>query len=99
MAERKPAQSQEQLNTEGVRVTKWHFRPGTETGWHRHEFDYLVIPVIGGILTVEDTEGSRCYPIETGLSYARKAGVAHNIANESDNDVIFVEVELLDLPH
>ena len=47
----------------------------------------------GGTLTVEDADGSRAYPIETGESYARLAGVEHNIRNDTDAEIAFVELE------
>jgi hypothetical protein len=25
-----------------VKVTRWDFAPGAETGWHRHGMDYVV---------------------------------------------------------
>ena len=53
-----------QLDDDEMRVTLWRFAPGTETGWHVHGLRYLVVPVIGGPLTVEDGKGSRTYPIE-----------------------------------
>ena len=33
---REPATATVQLDTEHVRVTRWDFNPGAETGWHRH---------------------------------------------------------------
>jgi quercetin dioxygenase-like cupin family protein len=33
---REPATGTVQLDTEHVRVTRWDFKPGAETGWHRH---------------------------------------------------------------
>ena len=36
------------IDNERVRVTEWRFRPGEATGWHRHEFDYVVVPVTTG---------------------------------------------------
>ena len=39
------------IDNERVRVTEWRFRPGEATGWHRHEFDYVVVPVTTGQLT------------------------------------------------
>ena len=77
-----------------LRVTLWRFPPGSQTGWHRHDLPYLVVPVVGGSLTVEDRSGSRAYPIETGKSYSRSSGVEHNIANDSQSEIAFVEVEL-----
>lgn len=83
-----------QHEDERVRVTSWRFPPGTQTGWHRHELDYVVVPVKGGTLTVADASGSKAYAIETGVSYARVRGVEHNIVNETGAEIAFVEVEL-----
>ena len=33
-----------------TRVTEWSFVPGAETGWHRHEYDYVVVPMLDGQL-------------------------------------------------
>lgn len=88
------ALSEIQHEDDRVRVTRWRFPPGTETGWHVHPLDYVVVPVAGGTLTVEDADGSRAYPIETGESYARLAGVEHNIRNDTDAEIAFVELEL-----
>lgn len=79
-----------------TRVTLWRFPPGTETGWHVHELDYVVVPVKGGTLTVEDRDGRRAYPITSAASYARPKGVEHNIINDTDAEIAFVEIELKD---
>lgn len=92
---RKRAESDIQLEDESLRVTHWRLAPGTETGWHVHGYPYVVVPVRGGVLTVEDTEGSRDYEIVTASSYSRPKGVKHNIANDTGNEISFVEVELL----
>jgi quercetin dioxygenase-like cupin family protein len=34
-----------------VRVTEYRFAPGAETGWHRHQHDYVVVPLLDGQLT------------------------------------------------
>ena len=31
------------IDNERVRVTEWRFAPGAATGWHRHEYDYVVV--------------------------------------------------------
>lgn len=90
---RAPAYSEVQRDDDGLRVTLWRFPPGTETGWHRHEAPYMVVPVKGGALTVEDSAGSRSYPMESGKSYSRPAGVEHNIANDTGAEISFVEIE------
>lgn len=90
---RAAACSEVQRDDDALRVTLWRFPPGTETGWHRHEVPYMVVPVKGGALTVEDGAESRSYPIEPGKSYARPAGIEHNIANDTGAEISFVEIE------
>lgn len=89
-----PAVAELQHENRDVRVTLWRFAPGTETGWHVHEFDYVVVPVQGGSLTVETTAGRAAYPIHTAQSYARPKGTEHNIVNETASEIAFVEIEL-----
>lgn len=96
MTARTPAQATVQVDEPTLRVTRFDFPPGSETGWHRHGAAYVVVPLQGGTLTVEDAQGSRGHPIETGRSYARPAGVEHNIANDTDAAISFVEIEMLD---
>ena len=38
------------IDNERVRVTEWRFAPGAATGWHRHEMDYVVVPMADGVL-------------------------------------------------
>ncbi|MCO5144997.1 MAG: cupin domain-containing protein [Aquamicrobium sp.] len=91
----KPAVAELQHEDEAVRVTLWRFAPSTETGWHVHEYDYVVVPVQGGTLTVESHAGGRAaYPIRTAVSYARPKGTEHNIINDTDAEIAFVEIEL-----
>ncbi len=79
-----------------TRVTLWRFPPNSQTGWHVHEYDYVIVPVQGGMLTVETAGGRADYPIETGASYARPKGVEHNIINATTAAIAFVEIELKD---
>ena len=92
---RATATAEQQLDDGVVRVTRWTFPPGTETGHHRHEYDYVVVPVTNGDLTIESAEGSSIAPIKIGVSYNRAKGVEHNVANDTDSTISFVEVELL----
>ena len=85
-----------QQENERTRVTLWRLPPGTATGWHVHGFDYVVVPVQGGLLTVETREGRFDYPVQTAKSYARDKGVEHNIRNTTDAEIAFVEVEIKD---
>ena len=89
-----PAVSSKQLETDVVRVTRWDFAPYSETGWHIHDFDYIVIPVISGQLTITNPDGlSMKFDIFQGNSYNRKAGVEHNVQNLTDSKTSFLEIE------
>ncbi len=84
-----------QIENEQVRVTQYRFPPGSETGHHVHEYDYVVVPIIGGQLTMTDDAGKVSHAeIKFGVSYNRSAGVSHNVINETDAEIAFVEVEL-----
>ena len=73
------------LETERVRVTERLLLPGESTGHHIHEYDYVVVPLTGGELTIVDSEGnSTKFPTEMGGARARQKGVAHNVFNLSD---------------
>ena len=83
------------IDNERVRVTEWRFRPGEATGWHRHAFDYVVVPVTTGQLHLKEPDGERTIEIVTGTPYFREEGVEHDVINPSDtDDVIFIEVEM-----
>ena len=62
------------IDNERVRVTEWRFRPGEATGWHRHAFDYVVVPVTTGQLHLKEPNGERTIDIVTGTPYFREEG-------------------------
>jgi quercetin dioxygenase-like cupin family protein len=84
-----------QAKTERVIVTEWRFAPGAETGYHVHTHDYVVVPLTSGRLRLEDTNGAREVNLQAGASYARPAGVAHNVVNPNPHEFRFVEIELI----
>ena len=78
-----------------VRVTEWRFRPGDATGHHRHEYDYVVVPITTGDLLLKEPDGDRIARIELGVPYFREEGVEHDVINPSETDEIaFIEVEM-----
>jgi quercetin dioxygenase-like cupin family protein len=77
-----------------VRVTEWRFAPGAETGWHKHTLDYVVVYGTSGQLLAETKEGPVPVRVRAGQSYFRRAGVEHNIVNDGNEDLVFVETEL-----
>jgi len=84
-----------QIEDRQVKVTRWDFSPGAETGWHTHEMNYIVVPLTEGILNAELPNGSTIEnKLTVGSSYARPAGVNHNIINGSDEPYSFIEIEL-----
>jgi quercetin dioxygenase-like cupin family protein len=87
-----------QVDDEDVRVSRWTLATGEETGVHTHEHDYVVVPVVAGVMGVTEADGThRLAEISAGVSYARKAGVTHNVANAGTAGQVldFVEIELV----
>jgi quercetin dioxygenase-like cupin family protein len=92
-----PAIATVQVDNAAVRVTLWHFPPRSETGWHVHGLDYVVVPTLPGTLTIIGRDGSRReYAYVPGESYARERGAEHNVVNLTTGTVEFVEIELKD---
>jgi len=88
------ATSKVQVKNDRVTVTEWCFAPGADTGHHVHAYDYVVVPVTSGTLRLEEPTGPREVHLEAGASYARPAGVAHNVINANPYEFRFVEIEL-----
>ena len=83
-----------QADTPRTRVTEWRFSPGAATGWHRHEMDYVVVPMTTGKLKLIDGDGQETIAeLTKGQSYFREAGVEHDVVNVNDYELVFVEVE------
>src|SRR5262245_306031 len=83
-----------QVDTAEVRVTEWRLPPGSAIGHHRHEHDYVVVPMISGDLTIVSASGTAQSPIHAGQSYFRKAGVEHDVRNDTRQEIVFVEIEI-----
>ena len=83
-----------QVDNDRVLVTEWRFPPGGETGWHRHSYDYVVVPQISGKLLLESNEGNHYAELNSGISYFRPAGVEHNVVNANEFEYVFVEIEI-----
>ena len=89
------ARSDVQVDTPEVRVTEWRLVPGSATGRHIHEMDYVIVPVTAGEMTIVVPNGERSKArLGSGKSYFRKAGVEHDVLNETTDEIVFLEVEL-----
>jgi quercetin dioxygenase-like cupin family protein len=83
-----------QVNNERVIVTEWRFAPGADTGDHVHAHDYVVVPLTSGTLRLIDAAGVQEAALQAGVSYARPAGVTHNVINANDYEFRFIEIEI-----
>jgi quercetin dioxygenase-like cupin family protein len=82
------------VDNERVRVTEWRFAPGAATGWHRHEMDYVVVPLLDGRLKLVEGGGERYAELKKGVPYFRNVGVEHDVVNANDYEFAFIEIEL-----
>jgi beta-alanine degradation protein BauB len=87
-----------QIDDAIVRVTEWRFAPGAATGLHRHQYPYVVVSITTGCLAITAAEGSTTAELVAGRSYARPAGVEHDVRNVNDFEFAFVEIEVLTTP-
>ena len=82
------------IDNERVRVTEWRFEPGAATTWHRHQMDYVVLPMTSGVLRAELLHGAIDMELQVGVPYYREAGVEHDVINANDFEFVFIETEL-----
>ena len=90
------ARSETNIDDERVRVTTWTFAaPRDDTGFHTHEYDYVVVPITGGAFTViGQDETTREMTQRAGVPYPGTAGTAHNVIYSGEESAVFVEIEL-----
>jgi quercetin dioxygenase-like cupin family protein len=82
------------IDNERVRVTEWRFASGAATGWHRHEMDYVVVPLLDGRLKLVERGGERYAELKKGVPYFRSVGVEHDVVNANDYEFAFIEIEM-----
>ncbi len=91
---RPSVQATVQIDNAQVIVTELRFSAGAETGWHRHGYDYVIVPQHSGQLSIEDAQDNKLVTLEAGKSYYRPEGVEHNVINNNDHEFILIEIEL-----
>jgi len=84
-----------QIDNDRARVTRYRLPPGGSTGPHRHEHDYVIVPVISGRLRVIAAGRETFADLTAGVAYFRPAGVEHEVFNGGEREIAFVEVEIL----
>ena len=82
-----------QVENDRFIVTEWRFSPGAHTGWHRHEHDYVVVPMTTGHLLLQTSDGATTVELPAGRSYARTTGIEHDVINDAETEFVFVEIE------
>ena len=90
------ATATQQIDNPRTRVTHYAFKPGEATGYHRHEHDYVIVPVTNGTMRIVGPDkGETLFELRPGQSYFRNAGVEHDVINASPHDIAFVEIEFM----
>jgi beta-alanine degradation protein BauB len=89
------ARSQTNIDDDRVRITTWTFQDGENTGHHRHEYDYVIVPISGGTFLITEPDGAtREMTQQAAVAYIGRAGTEHDVINRSGDTAVFVEVEL-----
>jgi beta-alanine degradation protein BauB len=88
-------ESDRQIDNARTRVTRHRLAPGAHTGFHRHEYDYVVVPISGGRMRIVEGGKEVYADLSGGIAYFRTAGVEHDVFNDLDRELVFVEVELV----
>lgn len=88
------------IDNERTRVTEWRFpKGGDNTGWHTHDYDYVVVPLFDGFLEIDTPDGQRTRAeLKHGVPYYRELGVKHDVINGNDFECAFIEIEFLEKP-
>ncbi len=90
---RSPARPTVLLDDDICRITRWDFEPGADTGHHVRGLGYVVVPMTDCDILIEDAEGSRNVFVAKGAAYRRDAGVEHNVVNDGNQPMSFIEIE------
>ena len=93
--QRKKAKANIQIDNERIKVTEYSFNKNEETGFHIHQWDYVVVPQTDGqLLLIDDNQVETTATLIKGEPYYKKAGVSHNVINNSKEKLVFIELEI-----
>ncbi len=93
-ADRPIASSETLLDDDKTCITLFTIKPGEQTGWHRHEYDYVAVQQSAGRLHLDYADGSaREIDYTPGVALSASAPVEHNAINVGDVDIIALEIE------
>jgi quercetin dioxygenase-like cupin family protein len=86
------------IENDRVKATEWRFaKRGDNTGWHRHEYDYVIVPLFDGTLDIDMGGGEHeLAKLHNGAPYFCQLGAEHDVFSENEFECAFIEVELLE---
>ena len=62
------------IDNDTTRVTQWRFAPDAQTGWHRHEYNYVVVPTMDGRLRIDTADEQSVFAdMKSAEPYYREA--------------------------
>lgn len=79
---------------ERARITRWDFAPGATTGWHEHAMDYAVVMMTDATMAYEADGVVTETRLNAGQSYIRPAGIKHDVKNNGEGHMAFIEIEI-----
>ncbi|MDQ8732152.1 cupin domain-containing protein [Bradyrhizobium sp. LHD-71] len=79
---------------ERAKITRWDFAPGATTGWHEHAMDYAVVMMTDATMAYEMDGVVTETTLKAGQSYIRPAGIKHDVRNNGENHMAFIEIEM-----
>jgi quercetin dioxygenase-like cupin family protein len=62
--------------------------PGAHTGFHRHEYDYVIVPVTDGRMHLPEGDRESVNELTAGVAYFRPLGIEHDVSNGGDTERI-----------
>jgi quercetin dioxygenase-like cupin family protein len=89
-----PARPTIQQDDATLRITRWDFDSGANTGWHKHGWHYFVVMLTDATLRIHDGTTETDVTLAAGQTYMRQAGVEHDVMNASPFAVAFIEIEV-----
>ena len=78
------ANSKVLVKNDKVIVTEWSFEVGDSTGQHKHQYNYVVVPMLDGELKIIDKENKETISkLSKGVAYYRAVSYTHLRAHET----------------
>lgn len=81
------------LEEDHYSVTRTTVLPGGETQWHHHNHIADRFVVVRGVLTVEFRVDQQVKKVQVRDYYSLECGTHHHVKNETDSDVIYINVQ------